>query len=75
MRLSTVSALSLFGAALPYAVNGADHGTFGQRHEALARRARGDVSLNKRGDTFTNARLTFYDVGLCVNILGNVYIV
>ena len=68
MRLSTVSALSLFGAALPLAVHAADHGTPGQRHEAIARRARENITLNKR-DKFTNARLTFYDVGLCATTL------
>lgn len=34
-----------------------------KRHQEVALRARGDVDIRKR-QTYTNARFTFYDVGL-----------
>ena len=61
MRFS-VSTL-LLSLALPFAAQAATHGAPGHRHDALARRARDDVALYKR-DSYTNARFTFYDVGL-----------
>ena len=62
MLFSTISAFTLLSLALPFAVKGASHGIPGARHDALARRARGDIDLHKRD--FENARFTFYDVGL-----------
>ena len=62
MLFSTISAFSLLALALPFAVEGASHGLSGARHDALARRARGDIDLSKRD--FSNSRFTYYDVGL-----------
>lgn len=50
--------LSFLALALPFA-----SGTpFRRHHNEVAHRARGEVDIQKR--SFTNARFTYYDVGL-----------
>ncbi|THH01713.1 hypothetical protein EW026_g1043 [Hermanssonia centrifuga] len=63
MRFSTISTVSLLSLSLPFAAVGATHGNAGRHHDSIARRSRGDVDVHKR-DSFSNARFTFYDVGL-----------
>ncbi|GJE86994.1 hypothetical protein PsYK624_030770 [Phanerochaete sordida] len=62
MRLSAVG-LTLLGLSAPLAASAAAHGEPGRRHSDIARRARSDVNVFEKRD-FTNARFTFYDVGL-----------
>lgn len=62
MRASTMFGLPLLSLALPLAAFAEPHVNHGRSHHDLAKRAAGDVSLNKRGQ-FNNARWTFYDVG------------
>ena len=63
MRLSTIIGGSLLAAALPFATVAHPHEGHVPRHNALAHRMSGDVShLHKRD--FSNARFTYYDVGL-----------
>ena len=69
MRLTAISTLSFLSLVLPFGASGASHGEPGRRHDSIARRARGDIHLYKR-EKFTNARFTFYDVGLWVYSLG-----
>ena len=63
----------LLSLALPYAtVASSHHGTAHRRHEAIAHAVinateavEGEAAaLQRRGTTYTNARLTYYDVGL-----------
>ncbi|THH19978.1 hypothetical protein EUX98_g8672, partial [Antrodiella citrinella] len=62
MRFSTAIAGAVL--ALPFFAVANPHGHHKGRHDAIARRASGDVAhLNKR-DQFNNVRFTFYDVGL-----------
>lgn len=56
MKSSTI--LSFLALALPFA----SATPFRRHHQEVANRARGDVDIHKR--SFTNARFTFYDVGL-----------
>lgn len=56
MKPSTV--LSFLALALPFASATPLSG----HHHEVAKRARADVDINKR--SFTNGRLTWYDVGL-----------
>jgi len=62
MRFSTLFGATTLSVALPLLALADGHG-HARRHDSIARRARGDVSeFEKR--SFTNARFTFYDVGL-----------
>lgn len=63
----------LLSLALPYAtVASSHHGTAHRRHEAIAHAVNNATeavegeaaALQRRGTTYTNARLTYYDVGL-----------
>ena len=56
-RVSTV--FGFLAVILPFVT--ASH--WGKRHQEVAHRARGDVDIHKR-QSYTNARFTFYDVGL-----------
>ncbi|KAF8835605.1 hypothetical protein BDN67DRAFT_975101, partial [Paxillus ammoniavirescens] len=56
MKVSTI--LGFLSLALPFASASPRH----RRHHEVANRARADVDVHKR--SFTNARFTFYDVGL-----------
>ena len=58
MRSSTFLSASLLSLALPF-VAAEGHGGNARRHRDIAHRPRGDVA--KR---FSDARFTFYDVGL-----------
>jgi hypothetical protein len=55
-----VVALSFFVAAA--AAN--PHGNHARRHDAIARRAPGDISAHLQKRDFQGARWSFYDVGL-----------
>lgn len=61
MRLPSV--FGLLSLSLPFAAQAASHGEPGRRHHDIARRASGDVNVFQKR-SFTNARFTFYDVGL-----------
>ncbi|KAI6109767.1 hypothetical protein F5141DRAFT_807255 [Pisolithus sp. B1] len=62
MWLSPFCSLLFLVASLAVTVSG--HApSWSRRHQEVAKRARADVDLHKR-QTFTNARFTFYDVGL-----------
>jgi hypothetical protein len=63
MRLSSVFGLSLLSLSVPFVAQAASHGEAGRRHHDIARRARSDVKVFEKRE-FTNARFTFYDVGL-----------
>ncbi len=57
-RLSTFVQAAVLSLALPFAsVNGV-------KHEKNHARRHHDLALQARGQTFDNARFTFYDVGL-----------
>ncbi|TFY51308.1 hypothetical protein EVG20_g11062, partial [Dentipellis fragilis] len=60
MRSSTVLGVSLLSLALPFAALADTHALRSRNHHQIAKRASGEV-LEKR---FSNARFTFYDVGL-----------
>lgn len=62
MRLSSAF-VSLLSLSLPFAAQAASHGEPGRRHQDIARRARSDVNIFEKR-SYTNARFTFYDVGL-----------
>ena len=64
MHLTSVFGLSLLSLTLPLAAQGAAHGESGRRHHDIARRARSDVNVFEKRDTYSNARWTYYDVGL-----------
>ncbi|KAI6028441.1 hypothetical protein F5J12DRAFT_805432 [Pisolithus orientalis] len=62
MWFSPLCGLLFLVASLAATANG--HAPYwSRRHQEVAKRARADVDLHKR-QTFTNARFTFYDVGL-----------
>jgi hypothetical protein len=70
MRVSTLFSLSFVAAAAPFLVNAADHrARQARQHHQLAKRGRSDVTEFEKRDTFTNARFTYYDVGLSVFFL------
>ncbi|KAG9312543.1 RlpA-like double-psi beta-barrel-protein domain-containing protein-containing protein [Chiua virens] len=60
MKLSTV--LGFFTLCFTLALPFASATMSRKRHNEVAHRARGDVDVHKR--SFTNARFTYYDVGL-----------
>ncbi|EIN07546.1 hypothetical protein PUNSTDRAFT_103565 [Punctularia strigosozonata HHB-11173 SS5] len=59
--------LSLLAVATPLV--SAEHVPVHRRHNGIAKRASGDIQLHKR---FSNARFTFYDVGLGACGINNV---
>ncbi|TDL27551.1 hypothetical protein BD410DRAFT_782657 [Rickenella mellea] len=61
MRFTTLVGVSLLTVTLPFTALAGSHDTLHRRHHDIAKRASGDVQLHKR---FSNARFTFYDVGL-----------
>ncbi len=70
---SSLLGLALLSLALPYTTLASSHGAVPhRRHEAIAA-AQNSVAnatevvehtLHRRGQTYNNARLTYYDVGL-----------
>lgn len=68
MRATTFCSLTLLSLALPFAALAEPHAKpHVNRHHDLAVRARGDIALKKRT---TNARWTYYDVGLSVGLFS-----
>lgn len=63
MRLSSIFGCSLLSLTLPFVASAASHGPLGKRHDSVAHRARSDVHVYEKR-SFSNARFTFYDVGL-----------
>ncbi|KAG0705039.1 hypothetical protein DFH29DRAFT_313999 [Suillus ampliporus] len=61
MRVPSI--LGFLFAIIPFSFASTHGYHWGRRHQEVAIRARGDVEVHKR-DSFTNARFTFYDVGL-----------
>ena len=71
---SSLLGLSLLSLALPFGATASSHGpAHHRRHEAIAAAVHNateaveDVAehtLHRRDTTYTNARLTYYDVGL-----------
>lgn len=63
LRATTILGFSLLGLLFPSAAAGEQHGAHhARRHSELARRVPGDVV--PRGSSHTNARYSWYDVGL-----------
>jgi len=58
MAFRVTTFFGLFALLLPFVT-----AHWSRRHQEVAHRARGDVDIHKR-QTFTNAKFTFYDVGL-----------
>ncbi|KAJ2998437.1 hypothetical protein NUW54_g7029 [Trametes sanguinea] len=56
-------------AAVPLGAVASSHGAHHRRHEGIAAHVNATANatephLHRRGQTFTNARLTYYDVGM-----------
>ena len=71
MRLSTLFSLS--AVTLAPAALAKSHGSNARRHHELANRQ--ETGVVKRGDIFSNAKFTWYDIGVAQYVAFAIYLI